>query len=448
MKKSKTKKCLLIFSLFLSAIVVSNAQWYKLGNYINPYISDSSDYWMGGRGSYPYSPIVAGNGVIAYEGDAQWLFGNEQQGVIEQSVNDLNTCTNIYGGITEPGTLGRLASKNKTTYCYINILGLSGDYAFFYTSDNFSTAVAISPLYIVTLPTVMPICLSTNLIYAAGYDSYNDTLVIYRAYTSPDTIKRYYNAKYQNPLQLYFTSDSVGFMICSYSTNSSKSVLARTADSGAIWTDCFLDSLHSITACSFPSDTVGYLTENNGNIYKTYNNGLTWVKLNSPTTTPLYCVSFSNNLLGYVAGSKGVLYKTINGGANWTTEVSGDTNSINSLYTFDTVAYFIDSNLNIYKNESPMGIENLENTTSLIKIYPNPGSGIFNLVIASPTGTWQSPANIEIYNMLGEKIYSNPFQISNSPFQINLNGQPNGVYLYRVISQNGDLLGEGKLVKE
>ena len=52
---------------------------------------------------------------------------------------------------------------------------------------------------------------------------------------------------------------------------------------------------------------------------------------------------------------------------------------------------------------------------------------------------------VEVYNILGTKVYSR-FLISNSQFLINLNGQPNGIYLYRVMGQDGSLIGEGKLV--
>ena len=58
---------------------------------------------------------------------------------------------------------------------------------------------------------------------------------------------------------------------------------------------------------------------------------------------------------------------------------------------------------------------------------------------------------VEVYNMLGEKVYShykitNPDNYRESNYQIDLSSQPNGVYLYRVITETGDLVGEGKLI--
>jgi len=46
--------------------------------------------------------------------------------------------------------------------------------------------------------------------------------------------------------------------------------------------------------------------------------------------------------------------------------------------------------------------------------------------------------------MLGEKVYQSTTNSDN--IQINLSGQSQGIYLYRVISENGNLLGEGKVI--
>lgn len=98
------------------------------------------------------------------------------------------------------------------------------------------------------------------------------------------------------------------------------------------------------------------------------------------------------------------------------------------------------------------GVQNLSNHSN-ITVYPNPGNGIFTLVIAGeakPVRTvqpgGQSPFTIEIYNMLGEKVSSNYQITKSSNYQIDLTNQPNGVYFYRVITENGELIGDGKLI--
>jgi len=95
------------------------------------------------------------------------------------------------------------------------------------------------------------------------------------------------------------------------------------------------------------------------------------------------------------------------------------------------------------------GINNISSSMGSISIYPNPSKGMFSISIMNNE---QGIINVEVYNMLGEQVYSQfiPMEsirtIHNSQFSIDLSSQPSGVYLYRVITSNGDLLGQGKLV--
>jgi hypothetical protein len=53
---------------------------------------------------------------------------------------------------------------------------------------------------------------------------------------------------------------------------------------------------------------------------------------------------------------------------------------------------------------------------------------------------------VEVYNVLGEKVYSQA-GITNATSNINLGNQPNGIYLYRIVSStNGSTIGQGKIV--
>ncbi len=79
-----------------------------------------------------------------------------------------------------------------------------------------------------------------------------------------------------------------------------------------------------------------------------------------------------------------------------------------------------------------------------VNISPNPNKGVFTVFCHSE----ESPTIIEIYNVLGEKVYSKGHQPSVNGYQLNLSSQPNGIYLYRVITENGDLIGEGKVIIE
>ncbi len=76
-------------------------------------------------------------------------------------------------------------------------------------------------------------------------------------------------------------------------------------------------------------------------------------------------------------------------------------------------------------------------------LYPNPNNGIFT--IQANSQQLMANGQVEIYNILGEKVYSES-NIQNPTFNIDLSSQPNGIYLYRVLNENGSLIGEGKVV--
>jgi sugar lactone lactonase YvrE len=99
------------------------------------------------------------------------------------------------------------------------------------------------------------------------------------------------------------------------------------------------------------------------------------------------------------------------------------------------------------------GINELKINNEQLKIYPNPSNGLFNLSIRNLELGMKY--TIDVYSVLGEKTYSSGLLIPNlstgqvdSQFVIDMTGSPAGIYMYRVISANGVLVGEGKLIKE
>lgn len=89
------------------------------------------------------------------------------------------------------------------------------------------------------------------------------------------------------------------------------------------------------------------------------------------------------------------------------------------------------------------GISETPSQKNSISLFPNPNNGIFEIQATSQQSLANS--NVEVYNMLGEKVHSQLF-IANYPLSINLSNQPNGVYLYRVVSEDGEWVSEGKFV--
>jgi hypothetical protein len=124
----------------------------------------------------------------------------------------------------------------------------------------------------------------------------------------------------------------------------------------------------------------------------------------------------------------------------------------------DSVSY----TLLIDKNcaDTLLGVTTLPIDNSNITLYPNPNHGLFNLEIrngealTSSNNTNSLTSNeelgiqnmVEVYNMLGEKVFSTPFTNDNSQFTIDLSSRPSGLYLYRIVNESGDLIGIGKFV--
>jgi sugar lactone lactonase YvrE len=89
---------------------------------------------------------------------------------------------------------------------------------------------------------------------------------------------------------------------------------------------------------------------------------------------------------------------------------------------------------------SPLALNELTPERENVKIFPNPNNGLF--IIQSNTIT--SNSMVEIYNMLGEKIYN--AKLNPTITQIDLSNNADEIYLYRVLTETGDLVSEGKLV--
>jgi Secretion system C-terminal sorting domain len=78
------------------------------------------------------------------------------------------------------------------------------------------------------------------------------------------------------------------------------------------------------------------------------------------------------------------------------------------------------------------------------EVYPNPNNGAFTLSVSN----MNENCNVEIYNVLGDKVYFATLKQVQDDNTINLTGQPNGIYLYRVISEDSKLIGSGKVIIE
>jgi uncharacterized repeat protein (TIGR03803 family) len=117
------------------------------------------------------------------------------------------------------------------------------------------------------------------------------------------------------------------------------------------------------------------------------------------------------------------------------------------LLNFDGTNGAIPSGTLLMIPDSLLGINELRATSEVVRVFPNPNNGSFQLVISNEQLGIKN--TIEIYNMLGQEVYSKSYQpiaISYQPINIDLSGEPSGIYLYRVLAESGELVGTGKFV--
>jgi hypothetical protein len=86
---------------------------------------------------------------------------------------------------------------------------------------------------------------------------------------------------------------------------------------------------------------------------------------------------------------------------------------------------------------SPTGIDAVVEKGG-VNVYPNPSNGLFNVNIGIEKG------KIAVYNMIGQEVYTGELNSGNN--QVNMLGQAKGMYLYQVLSEDGNPVSTGKML--
>jgi hypothetical protein len=92
-------------------------------------------------------------------------------------------------------------------------------------------------------------------------------------------------------------------------------------------------------------------------------------------------------------------------------------------------------------NHSGQGINKITNTINS-SLFPNPNNGRFTIKLLGIIGKY----SIEVYNLLGAKVLIETLSYSQNDNSVDINTQPNGVYLYRILDENGNQISNGKFV--
>jgi len=193
-------------------------------------------------------------------------------------------------------------------------------------------------------------------------------------------------------------------------------------------------------------------------------NDTSWSALGTGMNTDVYALAVYNSSLFAtgkftVAGGNPANYIAEWNGVSWSALNSGLNNIGWELCTYSGNLYsggqFTNaggkSSRHIAEWSAPTSVNEIEKSSG-VNLFPDPGNGYFQLQIN--TNQVEMKYTVEVYNILGEKVYSKEFptlvvqpgQAFNSPLSIDLTDESSGIYFYKVFSEPMSLLSEGKLI--
>lgn len=145
-----------------------------------------------------------------------------------------------------------------------------------------------------------------------------------------------------------------------------------------------------------------------------------------PQYDSLYeCLGGTWVFAGMVPSSKAVSYNWYaKGQGNFVAEIEEDGNG--NVLSADYM-----------KNAVPAGINEITNNLS-VSVYPNPASDYVNILISSAAQT----GYVKVLDITGREVENDV--LNNGKIQINTSAYANGMYLYLITDNNGNLLDKGK----
>ena len=163
------------------------------------------------------------------------------------------------------------------------------------------------------------------------------------------------------------------------------------------------------------------------------------------------CTSLFQYNSSLIAGSSVANYIGRWNGASWSNLASGLNGQANCLTIFD-------GNLivggefstaggrpadNIAQWSGDLGVNDIIDTGEIVSVYPNPCAGDFTIQFNNEKLSVKN--TIQIYNMLGDKIYSKELKSTDFKSSVDISNHSSGIYLYRVTSEEGNLVATGKI---
>lgn len=190
-----------------------------------------------------------------------------------------------------------------------------------------------------------------------------------------------------------------------------------------------------------------------GGLYKTTNRGTNWTKLTGTQFDRVTSITFSPT------NANEIYLSTETQGLWWSNNINNSTPIFSLVNSYDfrqpERIFFNPSSPNeIWVSSFGNGMKMGNVVTGIkqvgsgsrqleVKVFPNPNDGNFKLKILNSKF---EKGDLEIYNLLGEKIFSQP--ILNPKSQILNPKFPAGIYFYKITNEKKEIIGNGKIVVE
>ncbi len=282
----------------------------------------------------------------------------------------------------------------------------------------------------------------------------------------------YVNTAIYNDGDVYFKNIDTGFV---YSPNNGNDV-SYTFNGGTTWTHYPTGTFNGVGISSInfpnPNSSIGFAVSAwSGRIFTSTDGGVTWSQISQPTSQVLNDVFFTSTNEGYALGLNFIL-KTSDGGINWITAnssiggykfniintsvyvvvlsstylstdgginfstMTGTINGLNNLHILsDSSGYCVGESGRIFKLGASSSVNESFATFNPINIFPNPVNEILFVVLSNQNGS-----TLEMFNLEGQLVKKTTLLAGKT--EVNIKDLTKGLYIYRIISQEGVCVGK------
>lgn len=266
-------------------------------------------------------------------------------------------------------------------------------------------------------------------------------------------------------------SDNISVLAVTSGAVMTPQALFRTFNKGVTWTQLTTSSFNGgITALASQSNEI-YAGTTSGNLYYSNNGGVTWQDISAGLPSEaitsilidnfIYAGTASNGVYrsapasaGWTAQSSGMVndsvmdlvtangniyaatwgggvYMTSSQGASWSSYNSGLANWHTRSIVSDGTNLYVSTDAGTYSTVAPAGIFDVSRNADAIRLFPNPSSGIFHVLLPV-----SETALLTVYTVKGEQVCQYTSS-GNAEGKIDLWAYPKGVYILAVKTSKG-----------